>query len=223
MTLQRLIDFQIFAEPLSEGDVLRVVNEALFVVQEPLRLWILERRLTAPFKKLVVSLRDETVAARWHGHVGVASGVCMVTETVAVEALRERVRDHRWVLGVVTHALDSIEQHGGWTSDELRARVQHLHEKELPLVHGFADLTRSDGATGLTCEPWLETSPGCTQVGLRFVARGSLVREVVVLSKSGPLLLEIDFPFTKTLIRGSSFVFLDKNGKALATVPLPHA
>ena len=66
----RLVDFQVYARPagLPDGEQ-RPINEALFATYEPVRLWLKENDIKAPFRKFVVSLADKVSSARWHGNV----------------------------------------------------------------------------------------------------------------------------------------------------------
>jgi hypothetical protein len=77
--------------------------------------------------------------------------------------------------------------------------------------------------SGAKCIPWLSTRPGETVVGIRIVSKKGAERDVPVTSKSGPLYLEDSFPMTKSVIRQSDFVLLDKKGKVLASVPIDRA
>ena len=59
----RFSDFQISARAagLADGDP-RALNIALFATFYPVHLWLRERRVTAPFQKLAVTLSDEVVS-----------------------------------------------------------------------------------------------------------------------------------------------------------------
>ncbi len=212
----RLADFQVYARPagLAAGRE-RPINEALFTSYEPVRLWLKDRDIKAPFRKVVVSFADEASAARWHGIVSNAGGICEVTEAMSVATLTQKAVDHEWVLAVVEHALGCIAHSTGWRSDELDAFVRALSNRTLPLVHFFEGLALVDRRSGVKCVPWLSARPGETRIGVRL-GEG----DVTVLSKPGPLYLEDAFPVAKSAIQGREYVLLDNNGKVLASVAL---
>jgi hypothetical protein len=198
----------------------RAINIALFAIYGPVRLWLKERVIKAPFSKVVVCFRDEASSAPWHGHVANAIGICQVTESVDVAVLRQNAGDHRWVIGVVEHALSCIASALGWRSEELEGFLAAASQKTMPLIHFFDRLTRTDKVSGTKCVLWLSARPGQTEVGVRLVAKDNAERDVTLLSLPGPLFLEYSFPVAKTAIRGREFLLLDKTGKVLASVPL---
>jgi hypothetical protein len=214
--LSRLVDFQVYARPsgLAEGEQ-KPLNEALFSTFEPVRLWLKEHAIEAPFKKIAISLADEASSARWHGNVSNAIGICQVTEAVGLPTMRQSAGDHRWVFAIVEHALGCVARSTGWQSDELAGFIKVASRTPLPLVHFFEGLAQVEKASGVKCVPWLSTRPGETQIGVRLGER-----DVTVLSRPGPLYLEDSFPVAKAVIRGRDFVLLDKSGKSLASVPI---
>lgn len=217
--LIRLVDFQVYARPggLADGEQ-RPINEALFTTYESVRLWLKEREVQAPFRKIVVALADEASSARWHGNVSNALGICEVTEAINSTMLLQRAGDHRWVLGVVEHALACIERSTGWRSHELEDFIKVASDQQLPLVHVFESLAQVEKTSGTKCVPWLSTRPGETVVGARIGGR-----DVIILSKPGPLYLEDSFPVAKSVIRGHEYVLLDKAGKVVASVAIAGA
>ena len=217
----RLIDFQVYAGSagLADGEQ-RPINEALFATYEPVRLWLKENKVKAPFRKLLVSFADKVSTARWHGHVANAIGICEVTEAVDTHALGRDALDHRWVLGVVEHALSCVASATGWRSGELEAFVAATSARTPPLVHFFERLTRVDAISGVKCVPWFSTRPGETQIGVRLLSKDTAERDVMVLSKQEPVYLEDTFPMAKAAIRQREYVLLDKSGKVLASVPI---
>jgi hypothetical protein len=216
----RLVDFQIGAEFTGSMDEQRAINIALFAIYGPVRLWLKERVIKAPFSKVVVCFRDEAWSARWHGQVMNALGYCEVTESVDVAVLRQNAGDHRWVIGIVKHALSCIASALGWRSEELEGFLAATSEKTFPLIHFFDRLTRIDKISGTKCLLWLSARPGQTEVGVRLVAKDNAERDVTLLSLPGPLFLEYSFPVAKTAIRERDFLLLDKTGNVLANVPL---
>lgn len=217
----RLVDFQVYARPTGlAGDEQRPINEALFTTFEPVRLWLKEHEMKAPFRKIVVSIADEASSARWHGNVSNAIGICEVTEAVDMTMLVQKAGDHRWVFGLIEHALGCVARSAGWRSDELEGFIRAASERTLPLVHFFERLAQVDSVSGVKCVPWLSTRPGETQIGVRFVSKDHAERDVTILSKPEPIYLEDAFPIVKSSIRRADFVLLDKSGRALASVPI---
>jgi hypothetical protein len=133
------VDFQVYARAsgLAEGEQ-KLVNEVLFSTYEPVRLWLKEHLIRAPFKKVVVSLADQVSSARWHGHVSNAIGICQVTEAVDLSTLQKNVNDHQWVLRIISHALGCVAVSTGWRSDKLEDFIAAESERAWPLVHFFA-------------------------------------------------------------------------------------
>lgn len=214
--LVRLVDFQVGLGSTSLGlDEQRPANLALFSTYEPIRLWLKERDVKAPFRKVVVGLSDQASFARWHGNVSNVAGICEITEAVDVTTLLAKAGDHRWVLGIVEHALGCVRRSTGWRSDELQGFIATVAERPLPLVHVFEALAQTEKASGVRCVPWLSTRPGETQVGVHIGERS-----VTVLAKPGPLYLEDSFPVAKAAIRDGEYVLLDKAGKSLARVAI---
>jgi hypothetical protein len=212
----RLADFQVCAPPAGlDLDVQRRINEALFTVFEPIRLWLKEHVVAAPFRKVIVSLVDAASFAQWHGRVSNVMGVCEVMEAVDVAALRKYTDDHRWVLRIVEHALGCVAENTGWQSKDLGRFAKALSKRKLPLVHIFESLEQLDSNSGVKCVPWLSTRPGETQVGVRIGRRNTVIK-----SHPGPLYLEDTFPLSNSAIREGEYVLLDKTGKRLASVAI---
>jgi hypothetical protein len=210
--------FQIVAEA-SLGEARRGINHALFAAAEPIRLWLLERDVVAPFDKLVMSFADRNTAASWHGHVTIAGGICEVAWAVDPAELRSKSSDHRWVLEHLKGALAAVDSARSWSSPELLSKLDELSAHDMPLIHYFHDLAQSDPTQDVTCLPWLSVRPGETRIGVRITATGR-TRDVEVASKLGPMYFETGFPIARTAIRGKEFLFLDGRRKALARVPL---
>ena len=124
-----------------------------------MRLWLKARKLAAPFMKLLVSLDDERTGRPRHGHVTNGLGICEITEAVDASTMVKHAEDHRWLLGVVLHALGCVAKATGWRSREFERFVADLRERPSPLVHVFERLARVDKRTGATCVPWFSTGP----------------------------------------------------------------
>jgi hypothetical protein len=216
----RVRDFQVSAGSTGNMDEERAINLDLFSTYEPVRLWLKERVIKAPFRKVVVGFNNEAWAAPWHGKVMNAIGVCQVIESVDIAVLRQNAGDPRWVIAGVEHALSCIASALGWRSEELEGFLAATSEKTWPLIHFFDRLTRIDKISGTKCVPWLSTRPGQTGVGVRLVAKDATERDVTLLSTVEPIYLEDSFPLAKSAIRGREFLLLDKTGKVLASVPL---
>jgi hypothetical protein len=217
----RFVDFQLSARPagLSQEER-KPLNETLFASYEPIRLWLKERAVQAPFKKIAITIADHESSAKWHGNVANAVGVCQVTEAVASSMIGDGVRDHRWVFAIVANALEHVAQKTGWKSEELQTFIESASRQSWPLVHYFDRLAKVDPASDMKCVPWLATRPGETKIGVRMSSENEGERDVAVVSHSGPIYLEDDFPMTQSIIRGSAFVLMDRNETPLATLPL---
>lgn len=214
--LFRLVDFQAYARRagLTESEQL-LVNESLFASYEPIRLWLRESDLRGPFRKLVVSFADAATSAQWAGQVSNAAGVCEVTEAVTVAALREGASNHKWVLGVVEHALSCVATSTGWRSADLENLLERLSEVEPPLVHVFEHLAKVHASSGVRCVPWLSVRAGETRLGVRVGTD-----DITVASKEGPLHLEDDFPLARTALRGDEYQLLGADGNVLARISI---
>ena len=219
----RFTDFQVLAYAPYIAEQEQAFNKILFSIYEPVRLWLKERTVKAPFGKIVVSLSDDTIFAPWHGHVTNVFGICEVTEAVDVPTLRKNIGDHAWVFGHVLHALECVARHTEWRSSELEDFITMLSQQALPFVHFFERLTRVARIPGVKCTPWFSTRPGENKIGVRLVSKDGAERDVTVLSQPDSLWLEDSFPLAKSAIRGQAFVLLDKAGKVLASVPLDKA
>lgn len=214
--LPRLIDMQVHAGSAGlELEEQRVISLALFTVFEPIRLWLREHDIRAPFRKLLVTLADQDVFAKWHGQVVNVGGVCEVTEAVSVASLKQNATDHTWVLGYVEHALQAVSNDLGWSSDELWEHVRSLGKLPLPLVHFFDSMACVDPASGRRCVPWLSVRPDETLVGVRIG-----VRDVTLASARGPLYVEVKLPFVRAELRGGAYRLLDRSGDVLASVSM---
>jgi hypothetical protein len=93
--------------------------------------------------------------------------------------------------------------------------VSALSASAAPLVHVFAGLSRIEKESRVECALWLSVRPGETQIGARLGKR-----EVVILSKPGPLFLEDEFPVKKSAIKDHQYILFDKSGTVLASVPI---
>lgn len=216
----RLVDFQVFANSGFAGEQ-RALNEMLFVSYEPIRLWIKEHEISAPFRKILISVSDEELSKQWHGKVAIAADVCEVTEAVSSAALRENAANHEWVIGIVDHALQSIVNSSAWRSSELEGFLSVMRGNKTPLVHYFGELALSDGSSGVTFRPWLSIQPGLTRFGV--TRSNGTQRDVTVLERAGPIFLEDEFPVHRSTIKDGNYLLLDSSGQPLASLPLDGA
>jgi hypothetical protein len=212
-----LRDFQVFAGASAADQ--KPINEALFTTFEPIRLWSRARRVTAPFKKLVIMLKDTTKFKEWHGEVKIVEGVCAVTEAVALEELEQCARDHHWVLAIIKHALGCVAAKTGWRSEPLEMYIDELSAASLPLVFEFAALMARDEDRGVVCVPWFRTQPGLTEIGVRIQGIGEPC-DVTLMHSNHPIYLEDDFPLAATRIKGSNLLLLDKKRSTIASIDL---
>jgi hypothetical protein len=118
----------------------RTINHALFTTFEPLRLWLKERQIKAPFRKIVVSL-NAAFAAPWNGHVANAIGICQVTEAMRSEpisadgtfAISWSVPADQWA-----KARRAVAEHGQGSDYDRRGLARYY------LLNGDVDLRCGD-------------------------------------------------------------------------------
>ncbi|EMO00169.1 hypothetical protein LEP1GSC112_1769 [Leptospira interrogans serovar Pomona str. UT364] len=226
MNLQsmRLIDFQIHVRPAGLAQIeQKSCNEALFPVFEAIRLWLRERNISAPFRKIVVSIADYSVAQEWHGDVSVALSICEVTEACDINQVHLKVHDYIWVSTLVLEALEHIRLETGWDNVELRNILGHIGTQSPPCAHLFGKLRKIDRKTGIVCDVWLVAAYKSTSVMTRFSYEGKQIGEIILVHKPGPLYIEDDLPVATTAIVKHSFVLLDRNRQPLASVLIPFA
>lgn len=214
--MSKLRDFQVVTSFLDRP---KPRNQALFATTEPVRLWLKAQRFDAPFIKLLVTLQDVAVGRGTHGRVMLVEGICEVTEEVDTTELDRDVLDHRWVLGIVKHALSCVAEKLDWRSEPLEGHLDALAASPLPLEYVFDQLAAHDKASGTTCVPWYRSRPGSFEIGVRITRSGE-PREVVVRQSSEPLYLEDDFPMAALKIRNSQLIIVDKRKAPLATIAL---
>jgi hypothetical protein len=198
----------------------KTLNGGLFPVYEAVRLWLKERMIVAPFRKIVISLEDHLLAAKRHGSLTVALGICKVTEAVCAEDFLSRHGDHTWTCHRVLDGLEHISSGLGWRCEELVSHVQQISGKAPPCSHRFARLCRL-ARNGVACEVLLEADVGTSIVKVRFSAHGRVAIEVVVASRPGPLWVEDDYPVAAARIDKGHFLLLAKDRSVLARVAIP--
>ncbi len=217
---KRLVDFQVFvkATDLKTDQQKRAVQAAL-PASEIIRLWLRERELPAPFRKLLVTLGPRETSSTWHGQVTVALDVCEVTEAVDFEGLGTG-RDCTWVFQVVKHALQRTHEETGWESQEFEEKIDALASSRPPWIHVLRALTRLDAPSGTSYEIHYVVTPGHTEVVVHVARRDGSGRQVTVASRDGLLYLEDDFPIARTRLSSDFLLLLDSAGKELARIPI---
>jgi hypothetical protein len=213
---RRLVDFQITIGPstLREEDR-RLANLSLFSTYEPVRLWLKERDIQAPFEKILVNLCAEATFAAVHGSVVDCAGVCEVIQALDPGAIATGVGDHRWACGVAAQSLMVIQQETGWERGDLARLIHHQAQQTPPLIHLFDKLRKRDRASGIDGCLWLSTQPGRTVVGARLGEA-----DVTILSEPGPIFLEDSFPVSRAAIRNGEYRLSDSGGNLLASIPI---
>jgi hypothetical protein len=213
---RRLVDFQITVGPstLQEGER-RSANLSLFSTYEPVRLWLKERDVRAPFEKILIGLCAETTFAAISGSVVDGAGVCEVILALDPGAIAAGVINQRWAFGIAEQALIKIQLETGWQSEELVRLLQSRAEQTPPLVHFFDKLRKKDRTSGVECSLWFATQPGRTSVGARV---GEV--DVTLLSEPGPIFLEDSFPVSRAAIRDGEYRLSDSGGNLLASIPI---
>jgi hypothetical protein len=217
----RLTDFQVSVRPAGLSlEQQKAINEGMFPVYEALRLWLMEQKVVAPFKKLVVSLADSHLSEQWHGKPMVALGICEVTEAVAIEDLIRWRGVHHWTCRRVLDALDHVAAAIGWHCEDLVSFVRQVATQSPPCSHRFPGLSKHD-KSGLACDVLLEADVGTTTVKVQFSGHKRPTTQVVVASRPGPLFIEDDFPMATTKIDNGQFVVFGKGKNVLAQVKIP--
>ncbi len=213
----RLVDFQVYI-PSATADW-KAANHSLFPVYEAVRLWLKDRKLEAPFKKIVVTLKDQQHSKQWHGKTTVALGICEVTEGVDFGELLARHRDVTWTVSLTCQGLDHIAAATGWKDDSLRSWAASIATTRPPCAHRFSKLHRSH--RGTACDCWFEADVDHSAVRVRCTLPGGKVQEATVGEKAGPLFLEDDFPVAKSRFDAGAYVLLDRHDRELARVTVP--
>jgi len=216
MTRRRLVDFQIIVSAERPGA--RRLNRALFTAYEPIRLWLRDRSVEAPFRKTLIDLSDDPREEPWHGQATVALGICEVAEVVPSGELGAHVEDHRWVFARVLDGLEHVRENTGWNDIDLVEHVNHLQAGPPVLMHRLEALSKVDRRTGAQCEVWYRAAVGDCAVLARVTMPNRSPHTTVLASMPGPLYLEDEFPVKKSLVKDGCFVLLGPNKVELARV-----
>jgi len=209
-----LRDFQIYAGPGNPD-----VNDRLFTCFEPIRLWLRDHHVRAPFRKILIELMDDPRVQSCAPTVGVAIGICHVVRVLPPGHIAASTTDHRWTLDLVRSCLQDIKESLGWHDDGLDAAVLALRGQPLPLSHTLARLTRTDRSSGIRCEIVFVTTFGESRAIARLTRPEGAISEVVVGTSVGAVDTE-DYLPAKTIIRDGFFVLLDASKKELARVAI---
>lgn len=218
MTKHRLVDFQISVRSVPELEERRRINRALFAAYEPIRLWLRDRPVKAPFRKILIDLSDDPRERPWHGQATVALGICEAAEVVAPGELGARVEDHRWVFARVLDALEHVREKTGSSYAGLVEHVEHLQAGPPVVMHRLEALSKIDRQTGAQCEVWYRAAVGDCAVLARVTMPNRSPHTTVLASMPGPLYLEDEFPVKKSLVKAGCFVLVGPNKVELARV-----
>jgi hypothetical protein len=221
----RLVDFQLNAFPpafagLSE-DVAKGVNGACFPVYESLRLWLKDRKVEAPFRKIVIDIRDASKHADWHGRAFSALGVCRVNEAVDPVVLRAHAQDTEWLASLVLDGLDHIEAETGWANEELRMCAALTARSHPPCAHRFEQTRKR--YKGTVCDTWFEADVGYSVVKARFTLPSGETRDVVLAEEAGPISLQREYYVKSAVVLDGHYVIREPDKWELARVPIPIA
>lgn len=217
----RLVDFQISAQavPGASSADMKAANEALFPFYEAVRLWLKDRSVAAPFRKIVVTLRD--AAAPYGGVSGraTAARICEVPEDVEGLLSKALAGSYQWLEDIVLAGLDHIETSLGWSSEELKAKVRMMAGSGPPWEHRFSKLGKV--YRGVRCDLWFSAKPGRSVVEARFTSKDGGVERMAVAERPGPLFLEDDFPVAKAAVVGGDYILRSRDGGELARLNVP--
>lgn len=216
--MRRLVDFQISLSgaPLYEE---QPVNEDLFSIYEPVRLWLRSADLRAPFRKLVICFVSTPDA---HGLVANAVDVCSAYLMVDRSELTQSRTNPGWVLGHVVQALGNVHRKLGWSSAELLTVLEGMARQGFPLRAELPRLHRRN-QQGLRGVPWVSFEPNRAELWLTIEGPGVPPQQIMVRHFARPLMMEDEFDLDDCASRWTrtSFDFVARDGSVLATVPLP--
>ena len=210
-----IVDFQILARvPDASSASAKSMNEDLFPSFEPVRLWLRENSVEAPFRKIVIELKKGPKETS--GRVLIVGGICEISIHFADEPNGDLVRDSNRLGRVVLDACSRIALSTGWDGARLSSAVKHLLARDVPRVHFFASLCRTERKSGIECVPWLSMNYSDYEFGVRIGAR-----DVVVASRQCPIYLEDEIPRMGSAVRSGHFQILSGPKKVVfASVPI---
>jgi hypothetical protein len=214
-----LSDFQI-SPALSQSIENRALSLYAFPLYEAVRLALRQRRQQAPFRKIVLTLRDAKTYP--DTLVGVALSICEAL--VPVDAEHLLIASTRWetLVDAATRGLKVVHNQTGYDTRDLLSCIERSGRSDPPCAFQFDKLARFDRASDIRAETWFLARPGHSAISVRLVAsQGS--QEVAVCTRDGPLWIEDDFPVRSARMRGGHYELLDARRKVIASVPIPHA
>lgn len=219
----RLIDFQACVCGDFESkfliEELKTVNHACFPIYESLRLWLKEHKVQAPFRKIVVELRDSTTSSDWHGRASNILGICEVNEAVDPEALKLCGQDTEWIAARVIKGLEHIKAEIGWSDDGLREHAETVACAHPPCSHIFKKLRKR--FSGTICDVWLVADVGHTIIKASFTLPNGESMEVVLAEANRPIFLEDDYWIKSAEVLNGHYVLRDPCKRELVRIPIP--
>lgn len=219
MTTVRIVDFQVYfaAAGLSAPEQM-FCNRAAFPVYEAARLWLRERRVEAPFRKLLVTVKADPYDVQWHGAVQTANGVCEVTLCVPQAEVSARCNPS-WVAVAALEGLERVRVETGWTNGELSALLARVGSARPPCNHRFEKLTKR--FRGTTCDLVLEADGESATLKAVFVTGLGKRVESHVAHSSGPMFIEDVFPVATSAAVQGRFNLYGKGKEILASLAIP--
>src|SRR5262245_7779778 len=152
----RMVDIDLGVMPTDLPiDEVRPANREFFKATEPIRLWLKERKLEAPFRKLGIRVHDEALGIGISAGVMNAFSVCGVGLYFPLSILKRAHRDRAWSFEVILKALEHVHEKLKWRSKELEAYVVEVSKAGLPFTHDFSKFTKLDRKTKTTCVVWM--------------------------------------------------------------------
>lgn len=217
----RLYGIQIYvsAGSLEPGQQARV-DQACSTLGEIFRLWLREHSVEAPFRKMLVHVRSEESQASSPSSVSTTLGVCTIRIALRRELILADTKDLRWLLRPLLDALSSAQQEHVFHSVELNSFARHLAQAEPPHTHVFRQLIRRDPLAKITCTTWISFDVDRTRIGVLLEPDDEPSREVILVEKTGALVLDDEFPIADVQVRGPNLIFTDRHNRRLAQVAL---
>lgn len=215
--MRRLVDFQIGLSGGSLSDE-QPVNERLFSIYEPVRLWLRGATIHAPFRKILIRF---VATPNADGLVANAADVCSAFLAVDRSELTRNCTSPAWVLEYVVQALANVRRKLGWSSAELLSLLEGMARHGFPLRAELPRLHRRN-QQGLRGVPWVSFEPNRAELWLTIEGPGVPPQQIMVRHFARPLMMEDEFDLDDCASRWTrtSFDFVARDGSVLASVPL---
>jgi len=214
-----LRDFQIYTRPFGDHERQYAINVAAFPIYEAVRLDLKRRRPTAPFKKIVITLVDKTLA---RGPVTNALGICEAPVLVDVEALFAALPAVHELVAAAREGLTEVARATGFQNEGILSALDLCLEHDPPCLVLLERLSRITRAK-THCDVYFLARAGETRVEVRFTRLGAELGRTVVKRSTTPLFLEDELPVRRSRLRDNFFELLASDYTLLASVAIPES